>query len=127
MKEPPTTSSEHPKPARALRLWLGLLLPPIAWSVHVQTLYLTSEYGCFTSDFLWNHVASAAAFAVSLAGGVIAWREWGLANQQPESDPGNSPHAGTFMAILGVMGGALFSLVIAAQWLPTLMGVPCDK
>ena len=32
-----------------------------------------------------------------------------------------------FMAMVGVMSGALFTLVIFAQWLPTLLGVPCDK
>jgi len=112
---------------RTLRLWIGLLLPPIAWSVQLQSLYLTSEYGCYTSDFTWNHVVVIVALVFSLLGWAIAGREWSASGRGTADDGGDGMSRGRFMATLGLLSGALFSIVIFAQWLPTLMGVPCDK
>ena len=115
------------EPARALRLWIGMLLPPVAWLVQLQTLWLTSELGCFTSDFLWNHVASVTALIVSAIGLLIAYleyRRWASAGENSSDDPRSRRR---FMSMVGIMTGALFTTVIFAQWLPTLLGVPCDK
>jgi hypothetical protein len=115
------------EPARAFRLWIGMLLPPIAWIAQLQTLWLTSEYGCFTSDFLWNHVVSIVALIISAIGGYIAYleyREWSAIGSNEKFDVRSRRR---FMAMVGVMTGALFTTIIFAQWLPTLLGVPCDK
>ena len=106
-------------------LWVGMLLPPMVWSTQLETLYLTSEYGCFSNDFLWNHVVSVIAIVVSLTGTFVAWRHWhsGRSDETGEMVPSRKQ----FMALLGILTGSLFTLVIIAQWLPTLMGVPCDK
>jgi hypothetical protein len=126
--------SEKTKPAikesgsgGALSLWVGILLPPVAWGVQLQTIYLTSEYGCLTADFVWNHVASVAALLLALAGGVLAFRLWRASGGGSEVEDGTPLSRARFMSILGIFSGVLFSLVIFAQWLPTLMGVPCSK
>jgi len=31
------------------------------------------------------------------------------------------------MSALGLLTGTLFSILIFAQWLPTILGVPCGK
>jgi ABC-type uncharacterized transport system YnjBCD permease subunit len=109
-------------------LWVGLLLPPIAWITQLQTLYLTSEYGCITAaGFSWNHVASAVAFILSAIGGVIAWRDWKAGGGHTGNESGRPVARKQFMSLLGLLTGALFTLVIVAQWLPTIVGVPCDK
>ena len=108
-------------------LWVGLLLPPIAWIAQLQTLYLTSEYGCTTLDFVWNHVTSVVALVVSAAGGVIAWRLWRSGGSHTSNEGPKPSSRRQFMALLGVLTGALFTVVVFAQWLPTLVGVPCDK
>jgi hypothetical protein len=111
----------------ALRLWIGMLLPPIAWGVQLQSLYLTSEFGCRSSDFTWNHVVVVVALGISIVAGVIAWGEWTASDASDEAEGGDQMSRRRFMSLLGVLTSALFSITILAQWLPTLMGVPCDK
>jgi len=111
----------------AFRLWIGMLLPPAAWAVQLQTLWLTSEYGCKTSDFFWNHVVSIIALAVSIVGGLVAVREWRSAGAETNDDDATRKSRRLFMAMIGIMTGSLFTIVIFALWLPTLMGVPCEK
>ncbi len=111
----------------AFRLWVGLLLPPAVWAIQLQVLWLTSEYGCVTADFTWNHVTSVAALLFSLAGVWIAFGEWRAAGGGTDDDNATQRSRRRFMALVGILGGALFTVLIFAQWLPTLVGVPCDK
>ena len=127
MAERTKENEERVEPARALRLWIGMLLPPVAWSVQLEAMWLTSEYGCYTSDFLWNHVVSLTGLIVSAIGWYIAYaeyREWAAIGDNAMHDARSRRR---FMAMVGVMSGALFTVLIFAQWLPTILGVPCDK
>ena len=108
-------------------LWVGLLLPTAAWAIQLQTVYLTTEYGCKYGDFMPNHLVSIFALLASAVGGLVAWRNWLDAGREWESTGGDETSRRRFMAILGMLTGALFTLLIFAQWLPTLAGVPCDK
>ncbi|HEY8562458.1 MAG TPA: hypothetical protein VIL74_18920 [Pyrinomonadaceae bacterium] len=108
-------------------LWLGLLLPPGAWAVQLQTVYLTSEYGCKHADFMPNHLASVFALLLSVVGGVVSWRSWLETGKKWDAQKADPIDRSRFMAILGMLTSALFTLLIFAQWLPTLLGVPCDK
>jgi hypothetical protein len=112
---------------RAFRLWIGILLAPVAWAVQLQTVYLTSEFGCFTSDFMWNHVLSGLALVAAIIGGVIAWLEWVAAGATTDTEGPDFMSRRRFMALIGILTSALFSVTIVAQWLPTLTRVPCDK
>jgi hypothetical protein len=108
-------------------LWIGMLLPPVAWALQLQTLWLTSEYGCATSNFLWNHVAAIIALLLSMIGGLVAFRAWRATGGGTNDDDASHRSRHRFMGMLGMLTGALFTTVIFAQWLPTLTGVPCDK
>lgn len=115
------------EPERALGLWIGMLLPPVAWAVQLQTLWLTSELGCQTSNFLWNHLVSITALIVAAIGGFIAffeYRKWAPGGTNSSDDLRSRRK---FMAMVGILTGLLFTTVIFAQWLPTLLGVPCEK
>ena len=126
MAEPENATPEKIDRGRSLRLWIGLLLPPVAWAVQLQVLYLTSEFGCRSGTFFWNHVAVGVGLLLSIVGGLIAWREW-MASGTIDNEGGGELPRRRFMAMLGVLASGLFALTIFAQWLPTLMGVPCDK
>ena len=120
-------ADEHAPPAKAMKLWIGMLLPPIATAVQLQTLWLTSEYGCFTAHFLWNHIVCAAAVLVSAIGGFVAYREfqrWGGHGERESEQPDARRR---FMAAIGILTGLLFTAFAFAMWLPTLLGVPCGK
>lgn len=109
------------------RLWLGLLLPPVAWALQLQAVYSFSLYACLKGGFSPIHIASLIALILSLSGGFVAWRSWQQAGMNEPSKNAGPLSRSRFMAALGVLTGALFSLVIIAQWLPALIGVPCEK
>jgi hypothetical protein len=118
--------SDRPAVSDTLKLWIGMLLAPIAWSLQVEVLYLTSEYGCHASNFTLNHLVSIAALVMAILGAAMAWR--GLAIDTADSEESDVRSSRSrFMALVGVLTSVLFSLLIVAQWLPTLVGVPCDK
>jgi hypothetical protein len=104
-----------------------MLLAPIAWAVQLQSVYLSSEFGCFTSNFTWNHVLSGLMLVVAMIGGAAAWLEWLAAGATTDDTGSDVMSRRRFMALIGVLTSALFSLTIVAQWLPTLMRVPCGK
>lgn len=114
-------------PRREWLLWIGLLLPPVAWAVQMEALYLTSDYGCAMMNFLWNHVAAASGLVLSLIGLAVSWSEWGRLGRASDDEGGTPVSRKRFMTVLGLLTGVLFSVLIAAQWLPTIMGVPCGK
>jgi len=115
------------EPVSQLVLWTGLLLPPIAWSLQLESVYLLSDYGCAYNNFTPNHIASAALLLLSLMGWMISWLNWRRSGSTwPNGGPGAIPRS-RFMSTLGLLTGALFSALIIAQWLPTILGVPCGK
>lgn len=114
-------------PPRALRLWIGFLGPPLIWAVQFQTVYLTSEWACYAMDFTWNHIASIVALVISVLASWVAYSEWRAAGGGTADESGDPATRRRFMAIVGMMSGALFTALIFATWLPTLTGVPCGK
>jgi hypothetical protein len=118
---------ELEQPMSELFLWIGFLLPPLAWSVFMETVYLFSDYGCKNENFLPNHVVSAIFLVISLLGGAIAWSNWQKSGSTWPDGSGGSVSRSRFMSALGLFTAPLFSALIFAQWLPTLLGVPCGK
>jgi len=129
-KQPSAVTAKVPSEAnnvRKFRQWVGLLLAPVAWSIQLEAVYLLSNYGCSGNGFLWVHVSSVICLTLAIGGGLTAlglWRESG--SQWPDSS-GSAKQRRRFMAVLGILISALFSVVIIAKWLPLLVGVPCDK
>ena len=114
-------------PSRSLRLWVGMLLPPLVWAAQMQTIYLTSEWACYAKDYSWNHAVSIASLVLSVVGIWVAYSEWKAAGGGTEDENSDQDTRRRFMAILGMLLGSLFTALIFAQWLPTAMGVPCSK
>jgi hypothetical protein len=106
-------------------LWLGMLLPPVAWSAVMEAVYLTDVYTCAGSAVRWSHISSTTGLIFCVLGGFIAWQSM---PQKAVSDAKTVPISRSlFMAWLGVALAFLFGLLIVAQWLPILYGVPCSK
>ena len=114
-------------PTRTMRLWFGLLGSPAIWAIQFQTVYLTSEWGCYAMEFKWIHMVSVIALVISLVAFWVAFSEWRLAGGGTADEDSDHVTRRRFMAILGMLTGVLFTALIFATWLPTLSGVPCGK
>jgi hypothetical protein len=106
-------------------LWLGLLLPPSAWSAAMEAVYLTNVYTCAGSAVRWSHISSVTGLIFCVLGGFIAWQSM---PPKAANDATTVPISRSmFMAWLGVALAFLFGLLIITQWLPIIYGVPCSK
>jgi hypothetical protein len=116
-----------PRAGAGLMLWIGLVLPPMAWAIQLQALWLTSEWACAKSDFKWNHIVAVIALSIAVSGALIAWTQARATAETPKETTIERPQTRDFMSVLGTVLGIFFTIVIFAQWLPTLTGVPCSK
>ena len=107
-------------------LWSGFFSGPAAWLVHLQLVYLMAQWACLGLPFISLHVASAVLLVIAMGGLFVAWRNWRAVGLHMPADQGE-PVFGRiqFMSALGVMTGALFSLLITAQWIAVIFLDPC--
>ena len=107
-------------------LWLGLLLPAIAWALQQSALYVMVGWACQTGHFFALHAVSLAAFVVALLGAFVSWRNWERAGrEQSDDDRAGALPRSRFMSVLGLSSGLFFALVIFAQWLAVVVIHPC--
>jgi hypothetical protein len=116
------------EPGRALNLtlWFALLAPPLALLLNQQTVYGLVPKACANGWWGALRVIPLAFLALALAGGLAAWRGWRASGP---SWPGSDAHPMTrarFMAVVAMLGCALFSLILAGHWAATLMIEPCQ-
>lgn len=128
----PQPGAAHPAPHRdrvgLTALSFGIVAAPLAWSV--QQLFSTAlaGYACYPhadprSVPLWSGLPAvllaitAAAFALALSGGGVAWNAWrrtrserpGSAHQLMETGDGRT----RFMAMCGMLTSTLFVIALA--------------
>ena len=108
-------------------LWLGLLLPPLAWTVQLAVMYAIQPWQCLhPGGIAVSDPISVLAALIALAGGVIAWverREAIAATSQPPDQQLRS--RARFMSSLGIALCLLFLLAIIALWIPNHLLNPC--
>lgn len=116
------------------RLWTLLLVPPIAWAVHLQTLYSLHAQACDSNTRLMLWLVSAVLLAIVLFTAMRAWTTWqsipqpyagGAAGAPEEQEPRWEGRA-KFMAAAAFAGSLFFALVILGQTIPTVILGPCD-
>jgi hypothetical protein len=108
--------------------WLGMALPPLAWIVQVAVNYAITPWLCRWDNgpLLQQGVSVIALFAAGV-GIVLCWQEW------RRHGGGSLLHAGAdrvdrprFMALLGLLFGALLFLLILLQGIPPFVVPPCE-
>lgn len=111
---------------KAARLWTAIFLPPTIWLIEMQTNYSLVPRVCVHGDQWLLHVVSLAALVAAGTGGLLGWREWRrLGSEYPKANGGPEDRA-RMMGLLGAMSGGIFTLVIAAQWIPNFVFGACD-
>ena len=114
----------------ALALWFGVLTGPLAWSLHLGLSYMTEDFiscapGSSTKgEILGASVESAVIAinsvlvlitAIALVVAIVSWRR----SRTSGGDAfGGRPR---WMALVGIMNGVLFGLIIVLGFVPPLV------
>jgi hypothetical protein len=113
--------------AREIRaLWAGLLLPPIAFLLDLETAYALVPTACSSRNELPIHLAHILCLLLTLFGGLTAWRWWRLRGATWPGEEGGALARSRFMAGLGLLLSGLFALLIVAMWIPSFVLDPCQ-
>jgi len=111
-------------PLEVATLMLG---PPVAWGLHLLLIYLVVTIDCETG---WGgsswvvYLLTAAAAAVSVWAGVVAWRRWRAVDVEraEQLDP-QSPRP--FIHLFAMAGALLFTTAIVLTGLTPLFVPTC--
>ncbi len=108
-------------------LWLGFALGPIAWIIHLQTVYAASEQVCQgDASRATLHVVSGLCLAAAILGGLIAGWEFFRGGDEPPDERAVGLEARRrFLSVEGLLTSALFVVVIIAQWTVVASLPPC--
>jgi hypothetical protein len=115
----------HPKGIAAL--WAGLLLAPLAWTLHLGIGSALVDWICESGRGMIYHLLTLATLLIAAGGFYLAWHSWRIAGPQWPDSGGDPVSRSRFMALSGLMLSGFFTLVIIAQWLPALFLDPCSK
>lgn len=107
-------------------LWLGFLLPPAAWLLHLGVSFSVATALCGSRSGVWIlNLLTVAALGVSIAGGWLAWRNWHATGEDTNPDEGGTLARSKFLALAGLASSAFFSLAIGTAQLASWMVGPC--
>lgn len=112
---------------RVAALWAGLLSGPMAWMISQQAGNFIVSWACSPAGRVALHLVMIAALLLAGAGGLVSWRCWRRAGREWPDDSGGAVPRSRFLAVLGLMMSGLFSLLIAAQWIPSFFFDPCQR
>ena len=107
-------------------LWIGVLVPPIAFLINLEVAYALVPPACGARTLLWVHLAHLITLALAAYGGVIAMQAWRRSGATWPGDHGGRVSRTQFLAGLGALMGLMFVTVIVAQWIPSFILDPCQ-
>jgi hypothetical protein len=112
---------------RAIRnLFIGLLVPPIAFLIDLEAAYALVPTACSTRNPLLVHLVHLACLLLVVFAWVTAWRCWKATGSTWPAEEGGPLGRSRLLAGIGVLMSALFTLVILAMWLPSFILDPCQ-
>jgi hypothetical protein len=129
MNAEPNASEKNDSALRDVRpRWLGLALAPLAWILQISVNYAITPWLCrWESGPLLQQVVSVVALFAAGVGVALCWMEW------RRHGGGSLLHAGAdladrprFMALTGLLFGALLWLLILLQGIPPFVVPPCE-
>jgi hypothetical protein len=117
-------------------LWFGLFGAPVAWSLQLLASYALVAHGCYPdAEPITMPVVpglmplvlgtGAAALAVALLAGGVAWRSWRATQGEHEALLEVGAGRVRFMALAGILLSAVFVLGIVMNTVPLLLLRPC--
>ena len=110
----------------SIPVWAGILGAPLLWGVHFQVAYAMVPWICTTQRYWVAHLFTVACVLLSVWFTWLCWREWRyVGGGRPSSDEPPVEGRTRFVAVVGLMSAALFTLLIAAGHVPIFFFSPC--
>jgi hypothetical protein len=107
-------------------MWIGPLLPAVAWAVQMQLNYWLLHGACARA----SNLALRSVFLIAIVSVVIAglgcWLSWLRLKDIWPTGQRERQARSRFLAVLGLLMAAMFLLVIIAQGVATLVFDPCQ-
>jgi hypothetical protein len=123
----PDAVKDFKEGAAPAALWAGVLAGPLATLTQLQVNYALVLWACGTGREWALHLAALSALLVTVAAGLLSWRNWRRAGAGWEDDGAGVVPRSRFMAAVGVLISALIALVVIAQWIPIFVYGPCER
>jgi hypothetical protein len=121
-----TLTTRHFSPGRdLLTLWVGVLLPPVAWFLSQQISYVLVPWACATGQQFALLLVDLAMILLAGTGGVMAWRSWQRTSQDHGDEARSMLLRSRFMALAGLLSSGMFVLAILAQAMPSFILSAC--
>jgi hypothetical protein len=108
-----------------LLLWIGWVVGPGAWALHLQGSYLLVSRACEAGAVWMLHGTTLVTLLMSFAGAAVAWRQWSRAGRRWPGSGDDQVSRIRFMAVMGLLISALSSLLIVAEGVPNFFLSPC--
>ena len=111
---------------RLAALWIGVLGPPAVWGLQMQINYGLVPRLCSTHANWLMHLCSVVGLLLAAIATAFAWRQFTrLRHEEPGARGDQWAAWPRFMAVLGLMVGLMFCLLIVAQAIPGFLINPC--
>jgi hypothetical protein len=107
-------------------LWAANLLPAVATIAGLEVAYIFADRACTTGEMLPVHLTWAVSLGLALLGAWLGWGQWRRWGGRHPGDDGGPGGRSRFLALLGMLTGAMASLAIAAQWSAIFFFHPCQ-
>ena len=119
--------AEELPPERGLTSqWVGLLLAPAAFFLHLQFAYAVVPWACRHRNDFWIHASGVASVVLAAIGTFVAWSVWRREGGDPPGEGyGISPRA-RFLAVTGLGVSAIITLILLAQWVAAFVVSSCE-
>ncbi len=109
-----------------LRLWIGMLLPPVAGGVNTLVAYMVSNYDCNVHNRRLVFLVNVLSALLCVLAGAAAYSVRVKIRDRAGVTSESLTHTRHFMMWLGLCLAAGFLLFICAGTLSTLLLGPCD-
>jgi hypothetical protein len=110
----------------ALLLWVGVLLPPIAWAVQMEINYSLVRRACVVERNAALYAVTLVALVLMLVTALISLSTWKKLGAGWPGDSADQQTRIRFLAVLGLLSNGIFFLATAAQGLATIIFNPCQ-
>jgi hypothetical protein len=104
------------EPRAVFAQWAALLGPPMVWLTQFEARYALAGMTGSATRFLGVLIGIASLLVVGLCG-LVAYREWRLANASPLDQTAGVGERTRFMGALAILSSGLFFLAVGAQML----------